>query len=204
MTEYDYKKIVIKEKLGEVISIISGIFLCLASAIMFINMITRTAADFNIRFVYELAQLCGAGVASFSIPYASIKRAHTEMDIITSHLKPKARGLLEGIAGILTVVVMVYITTLLVKYAWARTLNFESTVATHLPMWIFRWTYAIGMLITLIAAFLDMVDDFRIALGKKVVRTREEMEELNYDCPELGIQGNQIVEAESEEGGEKV
>lgn len=210
MKRYDYKKIVIEEKLGVILALLAGFFLTVASVIMFVNMTTRTVADINIRFVYEVAQLCGAGVASFAIPYATIKSAHTEMDIITSHMKPKKRALLEGFSGIVTMIVMVYVVYVLLDYAWIRTLVFETTKTTHLPMWIFRWTYAIGMLVTTLAAIIEMIDCFRIALGKEVVRNRDELEALGLACPELGISPNEnLLDTQtnneiSEEGGEKI
>ena len=106
MNNYDLRKIKIEETIGVVFALLAGFFLCIASVTMFTNMVTRTTADINIKMVYELCQLCGAGVASFTIPYATMKSAHTEMDIITSHLKPRITAALEGIAGIVTVIEM--------------------------------------------------------------------------------------------------
>lgn len=177
MSKYDERKIMIEEKIGVAFALIAGVFLCIASVIMFVNMATRTAADINIKIVYEVAQLCGAGVASFAIPYATIKGAHTDMDIITSHLKPRVKAALEGVAGIVTIIVMVFTVFMLMDYAYQRTLTMETTTTNHLPIWIFRWTYAFGMLCTLLVAALEMVDSFRIAMGKNVVRRKEDLEE---------------------------
>lgn len=189
MNKYDELKISAEEKTGEVFAIIAGVFLIVASVVMFANMITRTAADVNIRIVYELCQLCGAGVAALAIPYATIKAAHTEMDIITGHLHDKSRNILAGISGILTMVIMVFTNYMLVDYAYIRTLVMETTTTNHLPMWIFRWLYAFGMIVTLIAAAIEMIDSFRLAAGKQVFRNREE-----YDA---------YLETAKLEGGEK-
>lgn len=89
MSNYDKKKIAIVEKSSEILAILAGVFLCVSTIFMFANMLTRTVADFNIRFVYELCGLCAAGTASFAIPYATFKSAHSQMDIITSHMKPR-------------------------------------------------------------------------------------------------------------------
>ena len=102
MSNYDKKKIAFVEKSSEILAILAGIFLCISTIFMFTNMLTRTVADFNIRFVYELCGLCAAGTASFAIPFATFKSAHSQMDIITSHLKPKKRAVSEGISGIFT------------------------------------------------------------------------------------------------------
>lgn len=176
--KYDLKKIEIEEKIGVVFALIAGLFLCVASVIMFVNMTTRTAADLNIKIVYEVAQLCGAGVASFAIPYATIKGAHTDMDIITTHLKPRVKSFLEGISGIITLAVMLFCIVMLVSYAYQRTLTMETTTTNHLPIWIFRWTYSFGMICTMLAAVVEMIDCFRIAMGAKVVRNRQELEAL--------------------------
>ncbi len=181
MNKYDLKKIAIMEKIAVIFALIAGVFLCIGSSIMFINMTTRTVADFNIRIVFEVAQLCGAGVASFAIPYATIRRAHTEMDIITSHLNKKMRGLLDGLAGIITVIIMVFVVYILIYYAWQRTLTLETTTTNHIPLWPFRWLYAFGMLVTTIIAGIETVDSFRIFLGKHVVRTKEELDALQIE-----------------------
>lgn len=174
MNRYDELKISVEEKVGTIFALAAGIFLFIASLVMFANMVTRTASDYNIRIVYELCQLCGAGVASLAIPYATIKSAHTEMDIITSHLHDRTRNILIGIAGIVTVVIMVYSDYMLLDYAYQRTLIMETTTTNHLPMWLFRWLYAFGMIVTLLVAAVEMIDAFRLALGKTVFRNREE------------------------------
>ena len=177
MNRYDEIKISVEEKVGTVFAIAAGIFLFVASVVMFTNMVTRTAADYNIRIVYELCQLCGAGVASLAIPYATIKSAHTEMDIITSHLHDRTRNFLGGLAGIVTVVIMVFTDYMLLNYAYQRTLVMETTTTNHLPMWIFRWLYAFGMAATLLVAAIEMIDSFRLATGKKAFHNREEYNE---------------------------
>ena len=156
MSRYDEIKISVEEKVGTVFAIAAGIFLFVASVVMFTNMVTRTAADYNIRIVYELCQLCGAGVASLAIPYATIKSAHTEMDIITSHLHDRTRNFLGGLAGIVTVVIMVFTDYMLLNYAYQRTLV---------------------MVATLLVAAIEMIDSFRLATGKKVFHNREEYNE---------------------------
>ena len=176
MSNYDKKKIAFVEKSSEILAILAGIFLCISTIFMFTNMLTRTVADFNIRFVYELCGLCAAGTASFAIPFATFKSAHSQMDIITSHLKPKKRAVSEGISGIFTMVIMLFTVYVLVVYAYQRTLVMETTTTAGLPTWIFRWLFAVGMLITTIAAALEMIDCFRIAAGKEVVRSLEETE----------------------------
>ena len=171
MNNYDLRKIALLEKLGTAFALISGVFLCISTVFMFANMLTRTAADYNIRFVYDLCSLCAAGVASFAIPYATIKGAHTSMDIITSHLKPRVQAFCEGISGIVTMVIMT-------SYAYQRTLVLEATTTAKLPTYIFRWLYALGMLLTTLAAAIEMIDMFCIAAGKQVIRNREQLEEM--------------------------
>lgn len=204
MNIYDQRKILIEEKVSVALALVAGFFLCVASVIMFTNMITRTTADINIKLVYELSQLCGAGVASFTIPYATIKGAHTEMDIITSHLKPRLRAALEGVAGIVTVVVMVFTVYMLADYAYLRTLALETTTTNHLPIYILRWVYALGMLLTLITAAIEMVDAFRVAMGKNVVRNIEEQQAFDLKLAEDNLAIEEKTQKEIEEGGEEL
>ena len=100
------------------------------------------------------------------------------MDIITSHMAPRRRAALEAISGIITVVVMAIVVYMLMAYAWQRTLTMETTTTNHLPMWPFRWCYSFGMLCTTLTVVVETIDAFRIALGKKVIRTKEELDML--------------------------
>lgn len=56
--------------------------------------------------------------------------------------------------------------------------SWKPPLPAGLPTWIFRWIFAIGMLITLIAAVVEMIDMFRIASGKEVVRSLGRAETL--------------------------
>lgn len=179
MNEYDRKKLSITGKAANAFAIISGIFLCISTVFMFANMLTRTVADFNIRFVYELCGLCAAGVASFAIPYATLKGAHSTMDIVTSHLSVRLRAACEALSGVITAVIMGFTVYILGSYAYQRTLVLESTTTSKLPTYIFRWIYALGMLLTLLAVILETVDRFRTAAGQTVVTGLEEGEELS-------------------------
>lgn len=183
MNTYDRRKLAFTEKTGEIFAIISGIFLCVSTIFMFTNMLTRTIADFNIRLVYEFCGLCAAGVASFAIPYATLKSAHSAMDIITSHLSVRVEAACEAISGVITSAIMTFVVFVLVKYAYQRTLVLETTTTSKLPTYLFRWIFAAGMLFTLIAAIIEMIDMFRIAAGKSVVRSQEAQVELEGAVP---------------------
>lgn len=174
MNKYDEKKLKAADKAGSAFAVISGVFLCISTVFMFLNMVTRTVADVNIRFVYELCGLCAAGVASFAIPYATLKSAHSTMDIITSHLKPRARAALEAVSGLVTIVVMSFTVYILSTYAYQRTLVLETTTTSELPTYMFRWVYALGMLLTTAAVIVETVDRFRTAAGKDVAAALEE------------------------------
>ena len=178
MNNYDIRKIRIVDKCCVILAMLAGFFLCVGTVILFANMMTRTVADVNISFTYELCGLCSAGVASFAIPFATFKAAHSQMDIITSHLPKRTRAGFEGVSGIITMVVMLFTVGVLLMYAYDRTLVMETTTTAGLPTWLFRWIFAIGMLITLIAAVVEMIDMFRIAAGKNVVLNSEEQASL--------------------------
>lgn len=173
MNRFDEKKIAVLKPFSEVFAIIAGIFLSVASLCMFINMITRTAADFNLSFVYELCSLCACGVASFAIPYATLNQAHSVMDLILSHLNPRVRGVLEFVSGIFTVAILGFTIVQLYKNAIMYTAAHELTTTAHLPAYMFRWVFAIGMTLTLIAAAIDMIDSLRTAKGTEVTPLSE-------------------------------
>ena len=176
--KYDKWKINFGEKIGNGSALFGGIFLTIATFFMFLNMITRTVASYNFRWIYDLCGLCAAVVASFSIPYATFTRQHSNIDTILSHLKPRVRAVSEAVSGIITLLIMVFTIYACSIFAYSKTLALESTTSSHMPTWIFRWLYVIGLILTTIAALLEMIDMFRIAKGETVVNTREELEAL--------------------------
>lgn len=205
MNKYDRKKLALTKKASELFAYISGIFLCISTVFMFANMLTRTVANYNISFVYDLCSLCAAGVASFAIPYATLKSAHTAMDIITGHLSPRVRAACEAISGVITAVVMVFTVYVLINYAYQRTLVLESTTTSGFPTYIFRWIYAAGMLFTLIAGVIETIDMFRLAAGRKVTLIQKEEAAPEIQAPEEARQLTEDAEDQkTEDKGEEV
>lgn len=205
MNKYDRRKLAFTKKSSELFAYISGIFLCISTVFMFANMLTRTVANYNIRFVYDLCSLCAAGVASFAIPYATLKSAHTAMDIITGHLSPRVRAACEAISGVITAVVMIFTVYVLLNYAYQRTLVLESTTTSGFPTFIFRWIYAAGMLFTLVAGVIETIDMFRIAAGKDVVLAQEEAAAPELQAAEDAPQLTEDAEdPKTEDKGEEV
>lgn len=174
--KYDRWKINFSRLAGEGSAIFGGIFLTAATICMFVNIVTRTVAGYNLRWIYDFCGLCAAATASFAIPYATFTRGHSNMDTILALLKPRVRAGSEAIAGVLTLITMVFTIYCVALYAYNKTMVFESTTSAHLPIWIFRWGYVIGLVLTTIASVLETIDMFRIAAGRKVVNTQEELE----------------------------
>ena len=175
ITDYDRKKLAVTDKISDALGIISGIFLSIATVFMFTNICTRTFADYNFLFIYDLCGLCAAGCASFAIPYATFKRGHANMDTILTKLKPRTRGMSEGLAGILTMCTMLFTIYAVTYYAIMKTKVMESTTTSGLPTWIFRWLFVIGLILTTIAAAIEMVDAFRLMKGVDVIGTSDDL-----------------------------
>lgn len=192
--KYDRWKIRISNVIGDGSAIFAGIFLCAATFCMFVNMMTRTFLDYNFQWIYDFCGLCAAGIASYSIPYTTFIRGHSNMDIIISKCKPRTRGMSEGISGIITLAVMVFTIFAVTKIAIMKTQTMELTTSAHLPTFVFRWLYIIGLVLTVFAAALEMIDMFRVASGKNVLTTQEEL-----DAYENGtLTGTHIFESDTE------
>lgn len=192
--KYDRCKIRISNLLGDGSALFAGLFLCAATFCMFVNMMTRTFIDHNFQWIYDFCGLCAAGIAAYSIPYTTFVRGHSNMDIILSKCKPRTRGMSEGISGIITIAVMVFTIFAVTKIAIMKTLALELTTSAHLPTFVFRWLYIIGLVLTTFAAVLEMIDMFRVAFGKNVLMTQEEI-----DAYENGtLNGTHIFESETE------
>ena len=185
MNRYDEKKIAVLTPISHALAIVAGVFLAVASVCMFVNMVTRTAADFNITFVFELCSLCD--------------------------LNARVRGVLEFISGIFTVAILGFTIVQLYKSAIMYTAAHELTTTAHLPAYMFRWVFAIGMTLTLIAAAIDMIDALRTAKGVEVTQlstvANEAEAELEAQIQEAIAEAANVDAIEApvevkEEGGE--
>ena len=177
VSDYDQKKIKIVNSLCTVLGIIAGIFLCTATFFMFLNICTRTFANYNFLFIYDLCGLCAAGAASFTIGYASLKSMHTTMDTVLGKLPARVRGFCEGIAGIISIVILLFTIYSVGVYAIQKTLIRESTTTSGMPTWIFRWVYIFGLTVCLIAAIIETIDMFRRSKGETVYLNSDEIAE---------------------------
>lgn len=175
ISEYDRKKLVITDRVTDTLGILSGIFLTVATVFMFVNIATRTLLDYNFIFIYDLCGLCAAGVASFAIPFAAFKRGFANMDTILTRLKPRTRAVSEAAAGVLTIGIMLFTVYSVTIYAIMRTKVLESTTTSHMPTWIFRWLYVLGLILTTLASVIELVDMVRKARGEDVIFTKEDL-----------------------------
>jgi len=181
VSAYDQKKIKIVDKTCAVLGVIAGIFLCTATFFMFLNICTRTFANYNFLFIYDLCGLCAAGAASFTIAFASLKSMHTTMDTVLGKLPPRVRGALEGISGIISMVILLFTIYSVGVYAIQKTLIRESTTTSGMPTWIFRWIYLFGLTVCLIAALIETIDMFRRAKGETVYLNSDEVAEAEKE-----------------------
>ena len=60
-------------------------------------------------------------------------------------------------------------------YAIMRTKVLESTTTPHMPTWIFRWLYVLGLILTTLASVIELVDMVRKARGEDVIFTKEDL-----------------------------
>ena len=184
VSDYDQKKIRIVDKFCSVLGIIAGIFLCTATFFMFLNICTRTFANYNFLFIYDLCGLCAAGAASFTIGYATLKSMHTTMDTVLGKLPPRVRGLMEGISGILSTLILVLTIYSVGVYAIQKTAVRESTTTSGMPTWIFRWIYLFGLVVCLIGGIVESIDMFRRAKGETVYLNSDEVAEAEKELLE--------------------
>ncbi|MFV0363456.1 MAG: TRAP transporter small permease subunit [Suipraeoptans sp.] len=177
MSSYDEKKIRIADKISTLLALIAGVFLSIATVLMFVNILTRTFADYNLIFIYDVCGLCAAGAASFTIPYVTLQSGHSNMDTIISRLSKRVRSGSEALSGTIAICAMLFTVYTITTIAYQKTLVLEATTSSGMPIYIFRWLYVLGMVITTIAAIIEVIDLVRIAVGKQVVRNSEELEE---------------------------
>ncbi len=177
VSAYDQKKIKIVDKACTVLGLIAGVFLCIATFFMFLNICTRTFANYNFLFIYDLCGLCAAGAASFTIGFATLKSMHTTMDTVLGKLPPRIRGLMEGISGILSTLVLCFTIYSVGVYAIQKTAVRESTTTSGMPTWIFRWIYLFGLVVCLIGGIVESIDMFRRAKGETVYLNSDEVAE---------------------------
>jgi TRAP-type C4-dicarboxylate transport system permease small subunit len=125
-----------------------------------VDVTLRKVANMPILGSIELTQFMLAICASFGLAQCAVNKAHVVIDMVTSRLSTRTRGLLGMGTGILSVGVGVLMTWQLVNYIFITLKANNVTGVLYIPIWPFVALVTFGfalLCVVLIIHFLEFI-----------------------------------------------
>ncbi|MCD8389637.1 MAG: TRAP transporter small permease subunit, partial [Oscillospiraceae bacterium] len=91
------------KKLSKVMEIIGGIFFLACGGYVILNIITRTFFNSPLRGVYEMTGLFAIIFAACAVVICIIEDGNVFVDVVVSHMRPKARLVLKYFSHIVDI-----------------------------------------------------------------------------------------------------
>jgi len=146
------------------------------SSLLAIPLLVVVVYEVVMRYVFDSPTIWGFEATTFlyglhymlGLAYCDVYGGHVRVDIFTSHLPPKA----QGVVGILTnlvffMPVMILMTIASWKYAWTSIIQREvNSTSWAPPIYPIKTVMAIAFSILLIQGFANLIHDIRVAQGK--------------------------------------
>lgn len=117
--------------------------------------------------IYELVCLLAGIMLTFGWSYAQVERSHLRVDMVVSHLSPRAQSVIDSITGILSVGICFLMSWFTVLRAQESLLKGE-LIAHNIKIPFFPVIFAIGFSLAVfgIALLIDLVDSIIRAVRK--------------------------------------
>jgi len=143
---------------------VSGAFLVLVLALVFVGVIARYLFNAPIIGINEFVQLASVGVVMLALPYCTAYSGHVSVDVLDHAIGAWGRF----IGDLLSRALSAWVLSVLVRRAWLKTLDAhefgDATNMLGLPLWPFYAFVAAGM--ALCVAIL--IVQFMVILLQKV------------------------------------
>jgi TRAP-type C4-dicarboxylate transport system permease small subunit len=121
--------------------------ICLA-AMMFLtaaDVILRYAINKPITGSYELIQFMMVITVSLGLSYTALEKGHVTLDIVTSHLPKRARGIIDSVVGLLGLIMAVLMTWQACIYVTTIQKSQVTSTVLLVPMYPFVAFAAFGL-----------------------------------------------------------
>ena len=152
----------------QVLGSIAIVFLVLMMISTVVNVSGRYLAKSPLIGTIELNRTLLVYVALFSIGYAQLMKKHIKVDIVLERFSPRTRLIMEGLALLLALAVMGYITYGSSIVAYEETVRGEAERGIiNFPMWPGRIAVALGFLVLCIQYVVDILETRRSLLRER-------------------------------------
>jgi TRAP-type C4-dicarboxylate transport system permease small subunit len=148
-----------------------GKFLHIISMIVIFSLMLLTTGDIIGRIfsapilgAFELSGLALAISVFLSMAATQRHKGHAAIGLIVDHLPKKIQAFVEALIHLVTMLLIFFITWQLIKYGYTQKIGNYVTSDLSLPVYIFVWISALGMLVY----FLTLVADFFKSIHKLV------------------------------------
>jgi len=138
-------------------------------------MMVLTAADVILRYIfskpitgaYEINEFMMAVLVSFSLAYAAVHKAHINVDILTTKLKPAAQSLVNCITTLLSMELFILICWQSVLYAGKLRVGGNVSTNLFIPVYPFVYMMAVGSLLISLVLLNDLMGHFKDLFKKQ-------------------------------------
>lgn len=151
--DYFEKKLLAVNKTLTVIGFAAMVVMML---ILVLNIITR-ALNVPILGMYEIVQLVIVVVFSFGIGYSTLEHSHVRMKGLVSKLPPKASRIVETVSNIFNLAIWALVGWRVWILASENAVLGERTDILGLPVYLFRFVFAFGMFMMVLALIAEVL-----------------------------------------------
>ena len=131
------------KKLSNLLDVIGGVFVVIAVAVVFGNVVMRVFTGHSFNGSYELTGLCATMFVALSIPVATYEGSHIFVELLTSHLHGVARKVTKYIARFFDLLFSIIYAYAGWKIAVQKFATLEASDTLRIPVWPFRFLWVI-------------------------------------------------------------
>lgn len=170
------------KKLSNLLDIIGGVFVIIAVAVVFGNVVMRVLTGHSFNGSYELTGLCATMFVALAIPVATYEGSHIFVELLTSHLRGAARKATKYIARVCDLVFAVLYAYAGWKIALQKFATMEASDTLRIPVWPFRFLWVLCCLLMIMFSIYRLVripkekDDGISSLDAEIAESMEAAE----------------------------
>jgi len=161
-------------KIEEVLLVI---FSTVMVSVIFFQVVMRMSGN-SLSWSEELGRYCFIWLVYVGISYGVKKRRHIKVDVMLLLLKDKGKVILSMIANLLFLVFAIIVMKHGTDIAMQLLSFGQKSPALQIPMGLVYMATPIGMGLTSIRLIQNLIDQFKMLVGKKDVDAKTEQEKL--------------------------
>lgn len=108
----------------------------------------------------EIVSFLAVVAVALAIPYTQVMHGHVAVDFIVEHFPRRMRSVVGTVTGVLSVVVIGFLTYYSFDYAGSLRASGEVSMTQNIPFYPFVYAMAVAFLATLVVLILQLVRTF--------------------------------------------